>query len=370
MPFVPVNTPLLNGNELKYVSECIETNWVSSEGPFIKKFENAFSQYIGRKCGVAVTNGTAALELAFKVLNLKPGDEVILPAFTIISCVIPILRMGATPIFVDSDPNTWNVNVYDLKSKITPKTKIILAVHIYGLACRINEICEIAKENHIYVIEDAAEMHGQEVSDRKCGSFGDISIFSFYPNKHITTGEGGMLLTNDEEFDEKARWYSNLCFGQGHDRYECQDLGWNFRMTNLQAALGLAQLEQIEDFIIRKREIGNRYDKEFQSLSGVIQLPQKNDGFSENIYWVYGLLSKQKPVFEIMKHLADKKIGTRRFFCPLHIQPAVKKYMDTSTIKLPISEELYRRGFYIPSGLGLSEFDQNYVVQQMKSVLA
>ena len=220
---VPVNSPLLNGNEEKYVLDCIRTGWISSEGGYVQKFESEFSAYVGRDYGVAVSNGSAALELALKVADVGPGDEVILPAFTIMSCLAPVLRAGATPIFIDCDLDTWNMEVSQLQQCISPKTKAIIAVHIYGLPCDIEYISNVAFENKIFLIEDAAEMHGQTVNGRMCGSFGDLSIFSFYPNKHITTGEGGMLVTNSEELAQKSKWYANLCFGHGKLRYEHED---------------------------------------------------------------------------------------------------------------------------------------------------
>ena len=234
---VPVNIPLLNGNEAKYVLDCVETGWISSEGDYVKKFEMQFSSYVGRKYGVAVANGSAALEVALKVAGVEKGDEVILPTFTIMSCLAPVLRAGAVPIFVDCNLDTWNMDVTRIEECVSKRTKAIIAVHIYGLTCDIEELSKIAKDRGIFLIEDAAEVHGQTVNRQMCGSFGDLSIFSFYPNKHITTGEGGMLVTNSEELARKSKWYANLCFGRGNGRYEHEDLGWNFRMTNLQAAI-------------------------------------------------------------------------------------------------------------------------------------
>ncbi len=245
---IPVNTPLLKGNELKYVTECIETGWISSEGPFITKFEENFSTYIGCKYGVAVSNGSAALDVVIRALNIGPGDEVIMPAFTIISPAQSVVSEGATPVLVDSDINTWNMDVSQIEAKITPKTKAILVVHIYGLPVDMDPILALAKKHNLKVIEDAAEVHGQTYKGKMCGSFADISIFSFYPNKHITTGEGGMILTNDKALAERCKKLRNLCFEPNGPRFVHYELGWNYRMTNLQAALGLAQLEQIDKF--------------------------------------------------------------------------------------------------------------------------
>ena len=212
MKFIPVNEPLLNGNEKKYLCECIDTGWISSEGPFVKKFEQKISVSVERNYGIAVSNGTAALEIAVQALGIGKGDEVIMPTFTIISCAMAVTKLGAVPVLVDSDLYTWNMNVDEIESKITPKTKAIMMVHLYGLPAEADKILELAKKYNIKVIEDAAEMHGQTYNGRPCGSFGDISIFSFYPNKHITTGEGGMVVTDDEELAERCKMLRNLCF--------------------------------------------------------------------------------------------------------------------------------------------------------------
>ncbi|RZL04952.1 MAG: DegT/DnrJ/EryC1/StrS aminotransferase family protein, partial [Pedobacter sp.] len=238
--FIPVNTPLLSGNELKYLTECIETGWISSEGPFITKFENKFSAYIGMEHGIAVSNGSAALDIAIKALDLGVGDEVILPAFTIISPAQSIVTAGAIPVLVDSNPLTWNMDVNQIEAKITSKTKAILVVHIYGLPVDMDPVMDLCKKYRLKLIEDAAEMHGQTYKGKMCGSFGDISIFSFYPNKHITTGEGGMLLCNDKVLADRCKKLRNLAFEPDKRRFIHYELGWNYRMTNLQAALGLA----------------------------------------------------------------------------------------------------------------------------------
>mgnify|MGYP006076975861 FL=1 len=242
---IPVNTPLLSGNELKYLTECIETGWISSEGPFIKQFEEKFAAYIGRQEGIAVSNGSGALDIAVQALKIGSGDEVIMPTFTIISPAQSVVTAGATPVLVDSDPITWNMDVAQIEQKITKKTKAILVVHIYGLPVDMDPILELCKKYGLYLIEDAAEVHGQTYNGKKCGSFGDISIFSFYPNKHITTGEGGMIMVDDPELAERCRKLRNLAFETQGRRFVHHELGWNYRMTNMQAALGLAQLEKI-----------------------------------------------------------------------------------------------------------------------------
>jgi perosamine synthetase len=367
---IPVNTPLLDGNELKYVSECIETGWISSEGPFIKEFEEKFSQRVERKHGIAVANGTAALDIAIEALGIGKGDEVIMPTFTIISCINQIIRNGAIPVFIDSDPLTWNMKVHELESKITRLTKAIMVVHIYGLPVDMAPILTLAKKYDLKVIEDAAEMHGQTYYDKPCGSFGDISTFSFYPNKHITTGEGGMIVTDDEELAEKCRSLRNLCF-QPQKRFVHEHLGWNYRMTNLQAALGIAQLERLDAHIEKKRQIGKIYNSLFKSLTN-IQLPLVKTEYAENIYWVYGIVlgeDMKVNAESMMKKLAAKGVGTRPFFYPMHLQPVFTKMGMFINEVYPIAENLAEFGFYLPSGLGITEEEQFEVAFRLKEVL-
>ena len=253
--FIQVNQPDLSGNEKKYLMECIDSGWISSEGPFVKAFEDQFSQKVGRKFGIAVANGSVALDLAVRSLNIERGSEVIMPAFTIISCAAAIIRAGLIPTLVDADPITWNIDTSKIEEKITSKTKAIMVVHIYGLPTDMNPVLDIARKYGLKIIEDAAEMHGQTYHSQPCGSFGEISVFSFYPNKHVTTGEGGMIVTDDAEIAEQCRSLRNLCF-QPKRRFVHEELGFNYRFTNLQAALGLAQIERLDDFIIKKREMG------------------------------------------------------------------------------------------------------------------
>jgi perosamine synthetase len=356
MAFIPVNEPLLNGNEKKYLNECIDTGWISSEGPFVKEFEEKFSKRAGRKFGIAVCNGTAALEAAVIALGIKSGDEVIMPSFTIISCASAIIRAGGIPVLIDSEPDTWNMNVSQLRNRITSKTKAVMIVHIYGLPVDIDPVLEIAKEFNLKIIEDAAEVIGQTYKGKPCGSFGDVSTFSFYPNKHITTGEGGMILTDDFEIAERCRSLRNLCF-KPEKRFEHDELGFNFRMTNIQAALGLAQFERLDEFIDKKRQIGKLYN-ELLKENPYIELPLEKTGYAENIYWVYGLILKEisgKNAESVMKVLTEKGIGSRPFFYPMHLQPVFKKSGLFKNESYPVSEKLSEYGFYIPSGLALTE---------------
>lgn len=370
MAFIPVNEPLLNGNEKKYLCECIDTGWISSEGPFVKEFEEKMSTSVNRKYGIAVANGTAALEVAVRALGIQPGDEVIMPSFTIISCAMAVSKLGAVPVLVDSDLYTWNMNVDEIEEKITAKTKAIMVVHIYGLPVDMHKVMEIAKKHGLKVIEDAAEMHGQTYDGIPCGSFGDISTFSFYPNKHITTGEGGMIVTDDEDLAEKCRVLRNLCF-QKEVRYVHEEISDNYRFTNLQAAVGLAQLERLQEFVERKRKMGAYYTEQFKDMEGVI-LPQEKTACADNIYWVYGMVLKEKYTVtnrEIVKMLAAEGIGARTFFWCMHEQPVYMKEGLFSNQSYPNAEYLARKGFYIPSGLALTQEQMEEVVNKVKKVI-
>jgi perosamine synthetase len=369
--FIPVNEPLINGNEKKYLLECIETGWISSEGPFIKDFEVKFAGSVGCKHGIAVCNGTAAIDAAVDALGFGPGDEVILPAFTIISCVNQIVRCGAIPVLVDSDPLTWNMNVSEIEEKITSRTKAIMVVHIYGLPVDLDPVLKIAKKYNLIVIEDAAEAHGQTYKGKPCGSFGDISTFSFYSNKHITTGEGGMIVTNNDRLAEECRSLRNLCF-QPNKRFVHERLGWNLRMTNMQAALGLAQLERLNQFLIKKKSMGARYTELLKDTKG-LQLPLKNTEYAENNYWVYGLILDESLGIDAeaaMKRLAEEGIGTRPFFYPMHQQPVLQKMGLFEKQRFPVSERMYRQGFYVPSGMALTDDQIIRVTLAVKSIIS
>lgn len=369
---VPVNTPLLEGNEKKYLNECIDTGWISSEGPFITKFEAEFSRKMGRRAGIAVANGSVALDAAVVALGIGKGDEVILPSFTIISCLASVVRAGAVPVFVDSDPVTWNMDVTRIEEKITSRTKAIMVVHIYGLPVDMDPVLGLAKKNGLKIIEDAAEMHGQTYKGKPCGSFGDISTFSFYPNKHVTTGEGGMILCDESGLEAKCRSLRNLCFIPER-RFVHEELGYNFRMTNLQAAMGVAQLEQLDKFIDMKRNMGRYYREQLAGLTEYFDLPLSRTDFAENIYWVFGLVLKENnglDATQIMAKLAAEGVGTRPFFWGMHEQPVLKKLNIEAGGEYPVAERLARKGFYLPSGLGLTLDQQNYVIEKVKKVVS
>jgi len=368
--FIPVNEPLLDGNEKKYLNECIDTGWISSEGPFIKQFEQSLAMRMQRKHAVAVTNGTAAIDAVIEALGLGPGDEVIMPTFTIISCISQIVRNGATPVLVDCDPITWNMDVTQIEAKITSKTKAVMVVHIYGLPVDMDPVLDICHRHGLKLIEDAAEMIGQTYRGKPCGSFGDVSTLSFYPNKHITTGEGGMILTNDVALAENFRELRNLCFKPPR-RFVHERLGWNLRMTNLQAALGVAQMERLDEFLIKKRWVGALYNELLKDLPGV-QLPLAQTDFAENIYWVFGLVIDESmgDAESVMARLAEVGIGTRPFFYPMHQQPVLREMGLFSGASYPNAERMYKQGFYLPSGLSLTEEQIVEVASQVRKVLS
>ncbi len=352
---IPVNEPLLSGNEKKYLNECIDSGWISSEGPFVERFEQEMANYIGRKYATACSSGTAALDIVVSALELKKDDEVIMPTFTIISCAQALVKQGVKPVLIDSKLDTFNIKIEDIESRITSKTKAIMVVHIFGLAVDVDPILALAKRYNLKVIEDAAQMLGQDYKGKKCGSFGDISIFSFYPNKQVTTGEGGMVLTNDKNLNDRAKSLRNLCFTT--DRFIHEELGWNYRMTNMQAALGVAQLEQIDRIVEKKRWIGNTYNELLKDINE-INLPITRDEYCENLYWVYTVIIKDscpKSAKEIMYKLRKYKIGTRPFFFPMHQQPVFNNMGLFIDEKYQNSEKLYEKGFYIPSGLALTK---------------
>ncbi len=366
---IPVNEPLLDGNEKKYVLECLETAWISSEGPMIKKFEDEFSRYIGTKHGIAVCNGTAALEVALFAAGIQENDEVILPSFTIISCALAILRLGAKPVLVDVEPDTWNMQVHAIESKITSKTKAIMPVHIYGHPVDMDPVLELARKHGLLVIEDAAEVHGAEYKGRKCGSMGHLSCFSFYANKIVTTGEGGMVLTDDDAMAARARSYRNLCF-QEKERFCHEELGYNFRMTNIQAAIGVAQLEQIEKRIVFKRKMGQCYREALAKIPGIQTQVEKP--WAKTVYWMYAI--QLSPTLgqnarQVMQKLKEAGIATRPFFRGLHSQPALNRRGLFIGEKYPVTEQAYTYGFYLPSGMTLTESQVHIVCQNLEKIL-
>ena len=370
--FIPVNIPKLYSSEKTNVINCVRTNWISSEGKFVKEFEKKFSQYNSRKFGVAVSSGTAALEVAIKALNLKKNSEVIIPSFSIIATALCVVKCGLKPILVDCSLSTWNMDPEKVLKKISKKTSAIIITHIYGLPVDLQKIMNVSKKKNIKIIEDAAEVIGLKYKNRMCGSFGDVSTFSFYANKHITTGEGGMIVTNKKDIYEKCKSLRNLSFSKSYfDRYNHDDIGWNYRMTNMQAALGCGQLKSINKIVKRKREIGNLYYKHLKRNKHLLFQENKNS-YSKNIYWVFGVLlkknSRSKRDF-LMRALLKNKIDTRPFFLSMNKQKIFKKMKIFSKSKMPNSEYLSNNGFYLPSGLGISDSEIRYVCTTLNQLL-
>ena len=376
---IPVNEPSLGQRELEYVTECVRTGWVSSSGSFITEFEEGWAKYCGKRYGIAVNNGTTALQLATACLGLKPGDEVIMPTFTIISCALAVIYNGGIPVLVDSEPSTWCMDAAQIEQKITPRTRAIMPVHIYGHPVDMDGILDLAEKHGLAVIEDAAEAHGAEYlskrntahsSWRRCGSFGTLSCFSFYANKLITTGEGGMVLTDDPMLAEKARSLRNLSF-QSTRRFYHEETGFNFRLTNLQAALGLGQLERFDAIVARKRWMGAEYARRLRGLTGV-QLPTE-EPWARNVYWMYGLVLSEASGMDAAQcaaRLKDQGVETRPFFLGMHEQPVFQDRRLFANEQHPVAERLSRQGLYLPSGLALTEEQLSAVCEAVHEVLA
>ena len=354
-PMIPVNTPDIGPLERDLVARCLAEGWISSEGPWIERFEQACATRFQRRHAIAVANGSVALDAAVAALRLGPGDEVLVPTFTIISCAAAVVRAGATPVFVDAEPTTWCLDTSLLEQAISPRTRAIMPVHIYGLPCDMDPLLAFAAKHGLAVIEDAAEVHGQTYKGRPCGSFGDVSTLSFYANKHVTTGEGGMILTDDDGIATRCRSLRNLFF-KPERRFVHDELGWNLRMGSLQAALGIAQLSRLDEFIARKLALGRMYRDALANLEG-LTLPAESAHGSANHYWVFGVVlddSLGMTAADMMRILADSGVGTRPFFYPMHCQPVFERMGLADGQPRPASERLGRHGFYLPSGLGTS----------------
>ncbi len=364
---IPVNEPLLGERELAYVVDAVRTGWISSAGKYIEQFEAAWARYCGMKHGVAVSNGTTALQVAVRCARLAPGDEVIMPSFTIISCALAVVYAGGVPVVVDADPETWTMDVGQVEAQATARTRAIMPVHIYGHPCDMDPLREIARRRGLLVIEDAAEAHGAEYRGRRCGGLGDLSCFSFYANKIVTTGEGGMVLTDDDALAAAARGFRNLCFGR-EERFRHADLGYNFRMTNLQAAVGLAQVERVDELVARKRAMGRAYTERLRAVPE-LELPVERP-WAKNVYWMYGVMLKRETglrAADFAKELALRGVETRPFFLGLHDQPALQGRMRAGPC--PVADRMARQGLYLPSGLALTEGDIERVVGAVKEAL-
>jgi len=356
--------PVLTGNEKKYLQECLDTGWISGSGKFVDAFEDGFAAFCGATHGVAIVNGTAALHVALLALGIGPGDEVIIPDLTYIASANAVTYCGARPIFSDVDPATWTLNPQDVARKLSPRTKAIMPVHLYGHPVDMDPILDLAKAHNLYVVEDAAEAHGAEYKGRRVGALGDIGVFSFYGNKIITTGEGGMIVTNNSALADRAR----LLKGQGMDpqhRYWFPIIGYNYRMTNMQAAIGLAQLERIEWFIERRREVAEWYDISLKSLPVV--KPVEAD-WAKNSYWLYSICVDEKIDRDLlMNHLLERGVETRPFFYPMHQMPPYRDAVHEAT---PIATKLGAQGLSLPSSANLSREDVAHIARALEECLA
>jgi perosamine synthetase len=365
---IPVCEPYLAGRELKYVTDCVRSNWISSQGKYIGEFEQKFAQYCGTRHGVSTTSGTTALHLALAALGIGRDDEVIVPAFTMAASVFAILHAGATPVLVDCEPATWNMDVSQIENRLSAKTKAIMPVHIYGHPCDMDPIMETAGKRSLHVIEDAAEAHGAEYKGRRAGGIGAVGCFSFYANKIITTGEGGMLVTNLQDIAERARRLKDQAYSP-EKRFLHTDVGFNYRMTNIQAAIGLAQLEQIDDLVQRRIQNAGLYDSLLKDVEG-IRLPPRQH-WAKNVYWMYSILVEDAFGMsrdDLSARLKEQGIDSRAFFIPMHHQPAFQNLGLFSGESYPVSEEISKRGMYLPSGSGLKAEQIEQVCAVLKRI--
>ncbi len=365
--FIPVFEPMLNGRELEYVRDCLESNWISSIGKYITRFEETFSRYCGARHGVSCSSGTTALHLALEALEIGPGDEVIVPSFTLVVSASTVCMAGATPVLVDVQPDTWCIDPDLIEEKITPRTRAIMVVHMYGHPADMNAIMNIARRYNLKVIEDCAEAHGALCHGQKVGSIGDVAAFSFYGNKIITTGEGGMVVTSDDRVAERAQLLRNQAFSA--ERFVHHEVGYNYRMTNVQAAIGLAQCEQLEQRLAKRIEIARTYS-ELLAGEDAVSLPYEAE-WAKNVYWMYGLLINEsfgRTRDELRQALEERGVDTRSFFYPLNRQPVFqgqhRRWPDLRC-ECPIADDLGKRGLYLPSGYSLTPDLQEEVVRRL-----
>jgi perosamine synthetase len=375
---IPVNEPLIGDREIQYVIDCLKTGWISSAGKYIEEFEEKWAAYCGMKYGIAVSNGTTALQVAARCLGLEPGDEVIMPTFTIISCALAVVECGAVPMLVDANPRTWCMDVGQVAAKITGRTRAIMPVHIYGHPVDMDPLLDLAEKHGLVIIEDAAEVHGAEYLSRRdganptwkrCGGLGHISTFSFYANKLITTGEGGMVLTSDPGYAERARSLRNLCF-RPERRFYHTELGYNYRLTNLQAALGLAQLERFDEIVAKKRWMGQAYTERLKDIP-FLQLPVE-EPWAKNVYWMYGVVldgAAGMDAAEFARRLRALEVETRPFFLGMHEQPVFLQRGLFQGEHYPVVERIARQGLYLPSGLALTESQLDQVCGAVRKEL-
>ncbi len=365
--FIPVCEPLLGGNELKYVTDAVRTGWISSSGRYVTEFERAFAEYLGVEHAVTTTSGTTALHLACLAAGIGEGDEVVIPTFTMIASAYAVTYCGAKPVFVDCEPDTWNIDMEKVAAAITPRTKAIMPVHIYGHPCDMGPLMELAARNNLMVIEDAAEAIGSRYRDLPCGAIGQIGCFSFFANKTITCGEGGMVVTNLPEVVERVRYFKNMCFPRDSPRdYRHRDIGFNYRMPNTVAAIGLAQMERVQEYVAMRRKNATLYTTHLSQLEGVV-LPIERP-WARNSYWMYGILIEPSFGLErdaVMAGLREQGVDSRPFFQPMHVQESLRRYVVTGSMKYPVAEDIANRGLYLPSGSGLKPEQIEHVCRSL-----
>lgn len=370
MAFIPVCEPMLAGNELKYVTEAVSTGWISSSGKYVNEFEKQFAEYCGCQYGIACCNGTIALHLALIGLGIGKGDEVILPTFTMIASAFAVCYTGAKPVFVDADKDTWNIDVKKIEEKITPRTKAIMPVHIFGKMCDMDAIKALAEKYNLYILEDAAEAHGATYHGKKSGSFSDMAAFSFFANKNITTGEGGMVVTNDKEVYDRARYFKNVCFPlDGPRNYQHEDIGYNYRMSNVVAAIGLAQVEKADDYKAMRIHNHELYKKYLADVPGIIFQSDSAEG-CEDVCWMNTIVVDPSMYGhtkdELIEYLKENEIDTRLLFTGMHKQKAMLDYGCDCTGEYPVCEWLTENGFYLPSGSNLTEEQIKFICGVIK----
>lgn len=364
---IPICEPTLSGFELEYLANCIKSNWLSSKGFYVDEFERKFSEFCGSKYGVATSSGTTALHLALVALGIGRADEVIMPTLTMIASANPIIFAGAKPVFVDSEPDTWNIDVNAIEEKITSKTKAIMPVHLYGHPVNMDPLLKIAKKYNLFVIEDAAEAHGTEYKNIRAGSLGDVGCFSFYTNKIITTGEGGMVVTNNERINDNLLLFRDLAHSK-EQRYLHYEVGYNYRLTNLQAGVGLAQMKKIEEYIEARRKHARIYNSLLKEVRGITLPPEAE--WAKNIYWLYSILIQDDFGLkrdELAAELWKRRIETRPFFIPMHKQPIFKK-MGLISGEFPIADELFAKGICLPSSSSISKEEISFVSDTIKEI--
>jgi perosamine synthetase len=363
---IPVCSPQFGENEVQRVAECVRSTWVSGISKYVEEFEDKFAKYCNCKYGIATNSGTTALHLALAALGIGNRDEVIIPTFTMIATANVVTYTRANIALVDAESETWNIDVSKLEEKVTKRTKAIIPVHTYGHPANMDTILDFAKKHRLYVIEDAAEAHGAEYKGRRIGSIGDVGCFSFYANKIITTGEGGMIVTNNEELAEKARWLRAHAYGRQGMHFYHEALGFGYRMSGMQAALGLAQLERIDEFISIRRKNAKLYNSLLSELEKKIILPPEAS-WAKNVYWMYSILIQDRFGIsrdELIKKLELEGIETRTFFYPIHVQPIyAKQYRGQS---FPVADELSIKGINLPSGNNLTADEVTYVCECIK----